>query len=248
MKEAFALLQKQDPRRYHYFLWLKFIILNIFFVTVTAISYMQGWVNIVFAKNPKIGWLEAFFTLDSQTTYIFMMAGTFLVGWFLSVYWVYMTSREINYVKLEHPPEFSRTAEYLLNVKEASDGSRALLHQFLSEKWFSRIDVVRYVAVLLPVLGLLGTVLGFAIVSSGIQSNVVSDANAAANMVTILGKGLGVALYTTIVGCILGAVWLGGIYQIIRVGGNDFLNLLGERGEREVQTKNGKVSDVSETL
>ncbi|MEK7179342.1 MAG: MotA/TolQ/ExbB proton channel family protein [Patescibacteria group bacterium] len=244
-KRPLALLHKKDPERYHFLLWFKFVILNILFGAFMVIAFFQGWVDIVFAKTPNVGCAMAFLTFDSQTSYIFLMAGVFLAGWLISLHRVYVTSREINYLKLQYPPEFSRVSEYLAHIKGANEGSRAFLFERLSEKLFSRIDIVRYVSVVLPLLGLLGTVLGFAIVSSGIEPNAVSDANAAAKMVTALGKGLGVALYTTIVGGVLGGLWLGGIYQVLRVGSGDFLNLLGERGEREVNMKkDGVDSDV----
>ena len=244
VKKFLVPLQKKDPDRYHYFLWLKFIILNIFFTVFMAISYLQGWVDAVFAKNPKFGWLEAFLTFDSQTSFIFMMVGVFVAGWFLSLHRVYITSKEINYVKLDNPPEFSRVAEYLSHIEGASDGSRALLHQFLKEKWFSRIDVVRHIAYLLPGIGLLGTVIGFAIATAGVTPEVASDVSAATKMIAHLGNGAGVALYTTVVGLVLGTIWLGGIYQILRVGGSDFVNLLGEKGEQKVKVKTGETGDV----
>ena len=42
LKEYFALLHKKDPERYHYLLWLKFVLLNVLFVAVLALLMWIG--------------------------------------------------------------------------------------------------------------------------------------------------------------------------------------------------------------
>ena len=64
-----------------------------------------------------------------------------------------------------------------------------------------------FVSQMLVVLGLIGTFVGFAIAVKGIDSDSVGDVEKAGDMVVILASGLGIAIYTTITGAVLG-LWL----------------------------------------
>ena len=77
-----------------------------------------------------------------------------------------------------------------------------------------RIGTVRHIANNLVLLGLIGTVLGFVIAFSGIEPEMIGDTDRAAEMITQVVGGMGVALYTTLVGAIT-HIWLYGCYKIL---------------------------------
>lgn len=66
-------------------------------------------------------------------------------------------------------------------------------------------------------LGLLGTVIGFIMVLTNIPSNAVGDAAQVGKLVGVLTNGMGVALYTTLVGAITN-LWLNANYNMLRTG------------------------------
>jgi len=77
-----------------------------------------------------------------------------------------------------------------------------------------RIGMVRHIANNLVMLGLIGTVLGFVIAFAGIEPGMIGDTEMAASMITQVVDGMGVALYTTLVGAIA-HIWLYGCYKIL---------------------------------
>ena len=93
-----------------------------------------------------------------------------------------------------------------------------LKHPALSEPrrtvLLMRIGMVRHIANNLVMLGLIGTVLGFVIAFAGIEPGMIGDTEMAAGMITQVVDGMGVALYTTLVGAIA-HIWLYGCYKIL---------------------------------
>lgn len=71
----------------------------------------------------------------------------------------------------------------------------------------SRLYIIRYIAWSLVVLGLIGTVLGFIIVLSSIDPNVVGNVELIGQLMGNITNGLGVALYTTLAGS-FGNLWI----------------------------------------
>ncbi len=245
LSTPFALLQKKDPDRYHYLLWFKFVLLNMFFLVITTVAYFEGWVDKVFGKDPKLSWLLSLTTFDVQTSYILLMSIVFLFGWGLSVYWAFLTSREINFLKMDTPPEFSRVAEYLGQIDGAESISRHDSYESLREKWFTRLSVIGNLSGALVLMGLFGTVIGFIIALSGVRPDAANDIASMKPMIAALISGMSVALYTTIAGTFLGGFWLKWNYRIIQVGSSDFLTLLRELGER--RGKQEKKQEAEET-
>jgi len=94
----------------------------------------------------------------------------------------------------------------------------SLKHPALSEPrrtvLLMRIGMVRHIANNLVMLGLIGTVLGFVIAFAGIEPGMIGDTEMAAGMITQVVDGMGVALYTTLVGAIA-HIWLYGCYKIL---------------------------------
>ncbi len=93
-----------------------------------------------------------------------------------------------------------------------------LKHPALSEPrrtvLLMRIGMVRHIANNLVLLGLIGTVLGFVIAFAGIEPGMIGDTEMAAGMISQVVDGMGVALYTTLVGAIA-HIWLYGCYKIL---------------------------------
>lgn len=77
-----------------------------------------------------------------------------------------------------------------------------------------RLRIIRHFATTLVILGLLGTVIGFIVALQGVKPESVRDAAAIAPMVAGLISGMGIALYTTLVGAVLN-IWLMANHQAL---------------------------------
>ena len=73
--------------------------------------------------------------------------------------------------------------------------------------WSNRWSTTNWMAEEMLTFGLIGTVVGLIIAFSSLDLASISSASGAAAMVTTLVSGVGVALYTTLVGS-LGYIWL----------------------------------------
>lgn len=87
----------------------------------------------------------------------------------------------------------------------------------LQAKLTGRITFVRQAGGMLVTLGLIGTVIGFIIALSGVDPSRMGDAASIGPMVATLIDGMGVALYTTLVGAVLG-VWTMVNYRMLATG------------------------------
>src|SRR3989338_6520900 len=234
MSKLLAPLEKKDAGRYHFLLWLRFLVANMFFSGVFALAFLMGWVDEVFAKEADVTWFGAFTTFNIKTIYVAMMACVFLIGLVSSVRFVFRTSKEINYLKVSSfPPESSWSGEYLRQIDGVSDASRNASFEIFAEKWFNRIDSVKYLSAKMELLGFGGTILGFVIALSGINPDMVGDVSTFSPMVVTLIVGMRIAFYTTIAGVFWGSLWLSINARILHGGSVDFLSLLQKRGERQ---------------
>jgi hypothetical protein len=98
-----------------------------------------------------------------------------------------------------------RKAVWLGREIEAAPGSKAA--EFRDRDTYrlqlqQRLSWIRYLASLLVVLGLVGTVVGMIQALSGVDASVAGDVQAAGRMVAALVAGLSTALYTTLVGSV----------------------------------------------
>ncbi len=82
--------------------------------------------------------------------------------------------------------------------------------------WRKR-SLARFIEHKLVMLGLIGTIIGFIIALSGIDASASGDLDAVTGMVTQLISGLGVAMFTTLVGSI-GSVWLSALLHFTESG------------------------------
>lgn len=182
---------------HHWLLWSRFVALNLVGVAGLFLVWMNGWVDrIVRGDSSGISIL------------IFVL---FLVGLAASAWRIDKVTRELDNIRLG---EGGRLEAYRTSVR-ANDRTTAT--RALELRLFSRIAFIRHIANTLVLLGLIGTVVGFVLALSNVSPEVVSDANAVSGMVSQLINGMGVALYTTLVGSVLN-LWLAANYQLLATG------------------------------
>lgn len=95
-----------------------------------------------------------------------------------------------------------------------------LLGVALWQAWRDRWAQVNEIADALVFLGLIGTVIGMILAVAQIDPNMAGDASAAGEMAGHLLHGIGIALYTTLVGSVY-AIWLWLLKQVLANGGRE---------------------------
>lgn len=183
--------------KWDYLLFYRWLALNVVGFAILWVFHMNGMVEPVF--------------LADSSYIVYVIAGLFLYGMVLCGFRVWKTSRELNYVKRGGKGK----------LKEFADKSRQADRESVKEafeiKLFARISFVKYISSSLVMLGLLGTVIGFIMVLTNISANAVGDAAQVGKLVGALTNGMGVALYTTLVGAITN-LWLNANYNMLRTG------------------------------
>lgn len=180
-----------------YLLFYRWIAFNLFAFTLLLVFHLHGMVLPVFLAD---------------SSYIcHAIAALFAYGLVLCGYRVWKTSRELNLVKAGGR---GRLKEFVELCKRADKES---VKEAFEIKLFARIAFVKYIASSLVMLGLLGTVVGFIMVLTNVPSNAVGDSAQVGKLVQALTKGMGVALYTTLVGAITN-LWLNANYNLLRTG------------------------------
>lgn len=180
-----------------YLLFYRWTALNVVGFTILLVFHLHGMVVPVYIAD---------------TSYIvYVISGLFLYGLTLCGYRVWKTSRELNWVKLGGRGK----------LKEFQDLSKRADKESVKEafeiKLFARIAHIKYISSSLVMLGLLGTVIGFIMVLTNIPSNAIGDTAQVGKLVGALTNGMGVALYTTLVGAITN-LWLNANYNMLRTG------------------------------
>ena len=204
----------------HYFLLLRFSLINLVGFALLGAAWMQGWVSLAWTADT---------TYLSHGIFALFLAGVGVCG-----YKIWHTSSELNKARRFDPfhnPEQSMALRYVSEVRGRSGDSRALAASSLKLKLTTRIGVVRFIANSLVLLGLIGTVVGFIMALSGVDPETSGDASAITPMVSTLIVGMSVALYTTLIGSVLN-VWLMINYHILASGTVNLLTTLVDLGER----------------
>jgi hypothetical protein len=215
--KLFAALSDDDPSRYQFLLLFRFSLVNLAGLSLLGAAWIQGWIDVIVASD---------ITYLCRGIFIVFLAGLAIAG-----FKAWQTSQELNWAWQPNRPASSRVAAYLASISGKKGDSRAILASTLRLKIFSRIGMVRNLANILVVLGLIGTVLGFIIALSGVQPGAATDPSAIAPMVTTLIEGMSVALYTTLVGAVLN-VWLLVNFQVLAAGAVNLFTSAVELGER----------------
>lgn len=207
-----------DTRQY--LLLLRFCLTNVVGFAMLGGAWMQGWVD--------TAW-------KADTTYlshgIFLL---FLIGLAICGAKIWRTSNELNKARRFDPihnPEPSLALRYVAEVRGRSGDSRSLAASSLKLKLGTGIAVVRFIGNSLVLLGLIGTVVGFIMALSGVDSETSGDAAAITPMVSTLIVGMSVALYTTLIGSVLN-VWLMVNFHILASGTVNLVTTVVDLGER----------------
>ena len=179
------------------------------------------------------GWLQTMLTAD-ETGLTLIIIGTFIMGLSYCAYKVWRISGELKCVRSFNPCEQSWAAEYIEAVSDRKAGSRAITGSAFRIQIAGWIAPVRHFANSLVLLGLVGTVIGFIIALSGVDSEAISDVSKISSIVSTLLSGMSVALYTTLVGAALN-LWLMVNFHMLSAGAHELvINLvaLGEKNAR----------------
>ncbi len=203
--------------------WLllfRFALLNLVAGGLVALAAAQGWLAQLLAAD----------RLHLVKLIVAVFAGGLLVAgvraWRLSL--------ELNAVREGTPRPGSKAAWFLLAVAGRDAAARAALAHLLRLKLHQRLAILRYLASLLVLLGLIGTVVGFILALSGIDPATVGDAAAIGPMVSRLLEGMAVALHTTLVGSLLN-IWLTLNCRLLEGGTAHLYAQLVERSETDVR-------------
>lgn len=202
-----------------YLLLLRFSLVNLVGFILLGAAWLQGWVD--------VAW-------NADTTFISHgIFALFVIGLAICGQKIWRTSVELNKAHRFDPfaPEPSLALRYVSEVRGRSGDSRALAAASLKLKLTGRIGAVRFVANMLVLLGLIGTVVGFIMALSGVDPETSGDAAAITPMVSTLIVGMSVALYTTLIGSVLN-IWLMVNYHILAGGTVNLLTTLVDLGER----------------
>ncbi len=199
-----------------YLLLLRFVVVNAVALAMLATLWLQGWLALVFESD--------------ITRLTVVISAVFVVGLIVAATKVWRCSHEINAVRTDDQGAETRLRWYRDLTGRAADGARGMLADCLRSRLYARIAVVRTMANSLVVLGLIGTVVGFIIALSGVDTSAATDASTVGTMVSRLIQGMAVALYTTLVGAVL-HIWLMMNYQVLATGTVNLANAIIETVE-----------------
>lgn len=176
-RNLFVLLNEGSAAATRYLLLLRFVVINLVCFGLLGAAWLQGWVHAVIEGD--------------QTRLVLVIAATGAYGLARCTREIWRTSVDLNSAKGWAVP---------VQLRNLSEGCLKL-------KLGTRIAPVRRTANNLVFLGLIGTVIGFVIALSGVNSDAAADISSIGSMIGALIAGMGVALYTTLVGSIL-YLWL----------------------------------------
>ncbi|HSK38915.1 MAG TPA: MotA/TolQ/ExbB proton channel family protein [Arenibaculum sp.] len=182
---------------HHWLLWSRFAALNLVGVAGLFLVWINGWVDRILAEDSS-----------RISVVIFVL---FVIGLLASAWRIDKVTRELDHLRMG---EGGRLSTYRKAIERAA-GNNAT--RALELRLFSRIAFIRHIANTLVLLGLIGTVVGFVMALANVDANAATDTSQVSRMVGSLIEGMGVALYTTLVGAVL-HLWLSANYQLLATG------------------------------
>lgn len=178
-------------------LWAKFSLLNIIGFAGLALLQINGYIDQVIEGD------------RSHITIIIF--GLFVIGLVLTAIRIYRLSSEINYLRAG---KSNRLKEYTRLVK---NNGEVAAKQVIEIKLIAKMQWIRRIASSLVQLGLIGTVYGTMIFMLNIDLAAIADIERVAEVFGVVMNGMGIALYTTLVGAVLN-LWLSYNYGIVEHG------------------------------
>lgn len=203
-----------------------YLLINSFFTLLLYASYLLGWIDKVYASD------------SSYLSYVISII--FIFAWIVSIYLALWLNRETN--KFNQNFKDGIAEDYFEMVKkkfsksEFLNNDHSLLANMLQAKLYLRIKFISYIANLLILLGLIGTVIGFIIAVGGLGDSLAGGQNLA-RVQTVLGQivnGMGVALFTTLLGSIFGGIWLQLHYEILSTAVDRLIINIIEKTESQI--------------
>ena len=191
----------------------KWLVINSFAFLLVYVAWLRDWIELV---------------VESDASYLSIVIGAvFLVFWATSSYHIVGINREIGL--LAGGAQRGVAADYFDRLRRKSRNlaepnvDQSILASTFRARLFMPIQIIAYVGNVLILLGLIGTVVGFVIAVNGLGDSIAGGTNME-RVQGVLGQivyGMGVALFTTLVGAILGGLWLQIHYQMLSraVGG-----------------------------
>ena len=205
-----------------YLLFLRFALINVIAAALVLATWLQGWLDGAFAGASL--WL------------CLIIAVVFVYGLALCGLRLWQVGRELDDANDGAPRERTHTAWYLAQSAGAAAEIRATVASLLRLRLSQSLATVRYVAGMLVLLGLVGTVIGFIIALSGVDPQKVPSVENVAPMVARLINGMSIALYTTLVGSVL-HLWLMVAQRILAGGSLALYQAIVELGERNARAR-----------
>ena len=205
--------------KYRYLLLLRYSLVNAVGLVFILVVYSQGYLN----KAIK----------SDVTNVVVLIIFIFLIGLMLASLKAFWISRELNHAYSLQKKEKSLLNDFIKKSKKLDASSRSNLISSTRINISVKISNIKFIANILVILGLIGTVIGFIIALSGVDGSVSSNPDEVGKMVASLVQGMSVALYTTLAGSIL-SVWLNICYQILSNGGNRLISRIIEVGEKNL--------------
>ena len=205
--------------KYRYLLLLRYSLVNAVGLVFILVVYSQGYLN----KAIK----------SDVTNVVVLIIFIFLIGLMLASLKAFWISRELNHAYSLQKKEKSLLNDFIKKSKKLDASSRSNLISSTRINISVKISNIKFIANILVILGLIGTVIGFIIALSGVDGSVSSNPDEVGKMVASLVQGMSVALYTTLAGSIL-SVWLNICYQILSNGANRLISRIIEVGEKNL--------------
>ena len=205
--------------QYRYLLLLRYSLVNAVGLVFILVVYSQGYLN----KAIK----------SDVTNVVVLIIFIFLIGLILASLKAFWISRELNHAYSLQKKENSLLNDFIKKSKKLDASSRSNLISSTRINISVKISNIKFIANILVILGLIGTVIGFIIALSGVDGSVSSNPDEVGKMVASLVQGMSVALYTTLAGSIL-SVWLNICYQILSNGANRLISRIIEVGEKNL--------------
>jgi MotA/TolQ/ExbB proton channel family len=203
-----------------YLLFLRFALINVVSAALALAAWLQGWLDDAFVGASL--WL------------CLIIIAVFAYGLALCGLRLWQVGRELDDLHEGTPRPGTRAAWTLAQGEGAAAEVRATAASLLRMRLAQPLATVRYVAGMLVLLGLVGTVIGFIVALSGVDPQKAPSVENVAPMVARLINGMSIALYTTLVGSLL-HIWLMVAQRILAAGSLALYQAIVELGERRAR-------------
>ncbi len=181
-------------------------------------------VNLIGLMLVGIAWrqglVEQVWVADTSTLSV-VIAVLFVWGMIVGGWRAWKLSEELDRVRAGQPAEKAKA--YNDAIRRGVDPRVAA--EALRTKLLQRVAFAKQLSGTLVTLGLVGTVIGFIIALSGVDPSLVGDASSIGPMVGKLIEGMGVALYTTLVGACFG-IWAAINHQLLATGASNLFTAI----------------------